>query len=74
MTMVNSGLKGLSTFRSRLEKDWSPRFDEYTLTWYNAAGIFVTVVRSRSRFNLLTGYLKLCLADAIHNFKLVKII
>ena len=70
----------LSTVRSRLEKDWSPRFDEYTLTWYNAAG---TVVQSRSRFNLLaaklfnwnfTGYLKLCLADAIHNFQLVKII
>ena len=45
----------LSTVRSRLEKDGSPRFAEYTLTWYNAAGVSVTVGQSRSRFNLLTA-------------------
>ena len=43
--------------RPRLEKDGPPRFAEYTLTWYNAAGVFVTVVQSRSRFNLLTAKL-----------------
>ena len=51
--------------------------------WYNVAGVFVTMVQSRLKFNLLTaklfnwnftGHLKLCLADSIHNFKLVKII
>ena len=41
----------LSTDKPKLEKDGLPRFAEYTLTWYNAAG--VTVVQSRSRFNLL---------------------
>ena len=68
----------LSTVGPRLKKIEK----EYTLTWYNAAGVFVTVVQSRSVFNLLTAKLfngiftplKLCLADAIHNFKLLKII
>ena len=67
----------LNTARPRLEKDGSPRFAEYTLTWYNAAGLFVTVVQSRSGLNLLSAilfnwkitYLKLGLAAAIHNFK-----
>ena len=43
--------------RPRLEKDGSPRFAEYTLAWYNAAGVFVTVVQSRSMFNLSTAKL-----------------
>ena len=47
----------LNTARPRLEKDGSPRFAEFTLTWYNAAGVFVTVVQSRSGLNLLTAKL-----------------
>ena len=36
----------LNTARPILEKDGWPRLAEYTLTWYNAAGVFVTVVQS----------------------------
>ena len=47
----------LNTARPRLEKDGSPRFAKYTLTWYHAAGVFVNVVQSRSGLNLLTAKL-----------------
>ena len=47
----------LTTVRPRLEKDGSPRFADYILNWYNTAGVFVTVVQSRSGFNILTAKL-----------------
>ena len=40
----------LSTVRPRLKM--MMRIDDFTLTWYNAAGVFVTVVQSSSGFNL----------------------
>ena len=47
-------LSTINMVRPRLEKDGSPQFAEYTLTWYNPARVFVTVVQASSGLNLLT--------------------